>query len=702
MSCSSWDPLNTTQSTSDWDPLSNTCGIGTQEILADVTEDVYRNSSLGDLGHGITFDAPVDNDLGSAQGIVRPSQTDSAVGGFKSSLTGDQPELTASQSISHSNNGSPQYSFGSGYTGGESEAAGATVSDTASRVPGRDGGRRRQRAQRSAYDPIPDDVPREVIEKVIGICMDILRNKVLHGTSEDAASCSLKDQRFHMSDGTASAMHRHAASLIPTTYRAMLTMLEDMGVIDYSGDVEYDVCMCRQHVYRCEHRDSQQCPCCGAQRSQSVSYIYSGVSSLLKHFYSVPVLARDMAEWRTRRGAHDEDLIEDVTDGCAWRSIIDTDARFSNDPHHVGLSLYFDPFQLFKDNQRFLMYPFLASILNMSPHIRTRLGPSTLLCLVPGVYNKGESVNVDCILDIFVDEMLFLDTIGVDLYDAFKQESFICHARLVFFMSDYRGLQKLTRLPGTPAVMPCPRCWLAGYKYNVRGKMLYPSYGCRLPPRHHLRQKAMKLNRGNLRAMDMPARERSDLEVITGARAPMPDQHTPAPGVLDAIRRIGGPFSTKRRLAGEGTNIGDLHQVPGQTMDQTRVQPVWSETDADGMELLGGDAVSDECDSTDNEEECGPADVPNPGAPDGSRLYRLQYIRPSLTLFFDDMHVLGGIMKDLLRALFVSNPRNSAVLMQYERDANSRFLDGKPPTILSKENIGGHKDDLYLGHMNAM
>ncbi|GIL86613.1 hypothetical protein Vretifemale_14883 [Volvox reticuliferus] len=279
------------------------------------------------------------------------------------------------------------------------------------------------------------------------------------------------------------------------------------------------------------------------------------------------------------------------------------------------------------------MYPFLASILNMSPHIRTRLGPSTLLCLVPGVYNKGESVNVDCILDIFVDEMLFLDTIGVDVYDAFKQESFICHARLVFFMSDYRGLQKLTRLPGTPAVMPCPRCWLAGYKYNVRGKMLYPSYGCRLPPGHHLRQKAMKLNRGNLRAMDMPARERSDLEVITGARAPMPDQHTPAPGVLDAIRRIGGPFSTKRRLAGEGTNIGDLHQVPGQTMDQTRVQPVWSETDADGMELLGGDAVSDECDSTDNEEECGPADVPNPGAPGKEDLKRMQsYLDRTLSI----------------------------------------------------------------------
>ncbi|GIL93034.1 hypothetical protein Vretimale_19074 [Volvox reticuliferus] len=143
----------------------------------------------------------------------------------------------------------------------------------------------------------------------------------------------------------------------------------------------------------------------------------------------------------------------------------------------------------------------------------------------------------------------------------------------------------------------------------------------------------MKLNRGNLRAMDMPARERSDLEVITGARAPMPDQHTPAPGVLDAIRRIGGPFSTKRRLAGEGTNIGDLHQVPGQTMDQTRVQPVWSETDADGMELLGGDAVSDECDSTDNEEECGPADVPNPGAPGKEDLKRMQsYLDRTLSI----------------------------------------------------------------------
>ena len=176
------------------------------------------------------------------------------------------------------------------------------------------------------------------------------------------------------------------------------------------------------------------------------------------------------------------------------------------------------------------MYPFLASVLNLPPHIRTRLGPSSMLCLAPGVYKKGESVDVDCILDIIVDELVFLDEIGVRVYDSFRHEYFICHARLVFYMSDYRGLQKLTKLPGAPAAQPCPRCWLSGFKYAVRGKVLYPLYGCRLPPDHPLRHKVQRLNRGDTRAAAFPSRERSDVEIVMGARAPLPDQnaHIPA------------------------------------------------------------------------------------------------------------------------------------------------------------------------------
>ena len=62
------------------------------------------------------------------------------------------------------------------------------------------------------------------------------------------------------------------------------------------------------------------------------------------------------------------------------------------------------------------MYPFLASVLNLPPHVRTRLGPSSMLCLAPGVYKKGESVDVDCILDIIVDEMLFFDEVGFTVH----------------------------------------------------------------------------------------------------------------------------------------------------------------------------------------------------------------------------------------------------------------------------------------------
>ena len=125
-------------------------------------------------------------------------------------------------------------------------------------------------------------------------------------------------------------------------------MLEDMGVIDYSGDIEYDVCPCRRHIYRCEYRNVQHCPQCDTPRSNSVTYIYSGISTLLCRYYSVPVLAKAMADWQSRRDGHDADLIEDVTDGHAWGSIIDSDPRFAVEPRHVGLSMFFDPFQVRK------------------------------------------------------------------------------------------------------------------------------------------------------------------------------------------------------------------------------------------------------------------------------------------------------------------------------------------------------------------
>ena len=170
------------------------------------------------------------------------------------------------------------------------------------------------------------------------------------------------------------------------------------------------------------------------------------------------------------------------------------------------------------------MYPFLASVINLPPHIRTRLGPSSLLCLAPGTYAKGETVDVDCVLDIFVDEMLYLNEHGWQVFDAYRQETFTCYARLVFYMSDYRGLQKLTKLPGAPALMPCPRCWINGFKFAAKGKTIYPMYGCQLPPEHTLRRKAERLNRGDVRSAFFPPRAQSDVEVVTGAPIPLPDE----------------------------------------------------------------------------------------------------------------------------------------------------------------------------------
>ena len=116
---------------------------------------------------------------------------------------------------------------------------------------------------------------------------------------------------------------------------------------------------------------------CNMPRSNSLTYIYSGISSLLCRYYSVPVLAKAMADWQSRRDMHDADLIEDVTDGHAWGSIIDSDPRFAAETRHVGLSIFFDPFQVRKvadvyirnGNLRFTVYHPVVPLL-------TRLNPA--------------------------------------------------------------------------------------------------------------------------------------------------------------------------------------------------------------------------------------------------------------------------------------------------------------------------------------
>ena len=168
----------------------------------------------------------------------------------------------------------------------------------------------------------------------------------------------------------------------------------------------------------------------------------------------------------------------------------------------------------------------------LSPHIRFKLGALPLLCLVPG--NKGSRkkkavrIDMDGVFEIYSDELEYLDTHGCLVYDAHRQERFVCRVRLLNLQSDSRGLQSMLHISGAPSLTPCMLCWHRGFKIASKGKVIYPGYGQDLPTRHPLRPVLENLNRSalTLTAPTAPAavamaRGRTHTEIASAARHPV-------------------------------------------------------------------------------------------------------------------------------------------------------------------------------------
>lgn len=148
---------------------------------------------------------------------------------------------------------------------------------------------------------------------------------------------------------SSSAVDQLVARLLPDSYKALLTLMEDLGVVSFDGDVEYDMCSGCYRIFRCEWRHCKECPRCSRSRSACLKVVWRGLAQYATQVYAVPELARDLGSWQQRREARrqrDPGLISDVTDGLAWARIVDGDARFAAEARNLAVLIAFDPFQV--------------------------------------------------------------------------------------------------------------------------------------------------------------------------------------------------------------------------------------------------------------------------------------------------------------------------------------------------------------------
>ena len=215
----------------------------------------------------------------------------------------------------------------------------------------------------------------------------------------------------------------------------------------------------------------------------------------------MPEHAADIASWPARQST--DGIMRDIIDGNVVRSFINRDPRYRQESRNRMFNLFMDPFQLFKDDSNNSACPFLIMDINTSPAFRFKLGIGChMLAIAKGSLRAGQKKSqYDHVLDLICDELNWVDQVGYLAKDARFPEApeVRLFAKLVFVLSDLRGLIGIFNMGGTPSTHGCLKCWIKRTcKANIKGKMIYNNHFRLLPRNHPLRQHLCRLHNGSI------------------------------------------------------------------------------------------------------------------------------------------------------------------------------------------------------------
>lgn len=382
----------------------------------------------------------------------------------------------------------------------------------AKRLPGSafDGGKIMLRHQKRRHaDLEAESVSDHVYHTVIDAVFNAVCAKALNGWKETAYTGAMELCYKIMSSEHSSDVHKAAAGLLPLGYKAALTMLTKYGACHWTISVHYKQCNRCRFIFRCEYKDALVCICGTPKDKENTSiYIHNPFSGHVEYLWGNEITAELMTRSRERR-SQDPNMIfdiNDVNDPFLYDPNLPS-PTFENNPLHMSVQISQDPFQPYGDDYAFSVSPATAIVNNLPPDIRQKGGFVHLFGIGPGSGKNYDNAppmppGVEKTdrhkWQIIVDEMLYLDAVGIEVKDAYatlnnsvdgevgEDVTFQCRVRISNVVADFRGMEEVLGISGTPSYHGCLICWWHGFR--VGGKTLYCQHRKLLPHGDKLRR----------------------------------------------------------------------------------------------------------------------------------------------------------------------------------------------------------------------
>ena len=196
---------------------------------------------------------------------------------------------------------------------------------------------------------------------------------------------------------------------------------------------------------------------------------------------------------------HDEERSRDgklrhPADGQAWKDFDRHHSEFASETRNIRLGLSSDGFNPFRTmSTSYSTWPVMMVVYNYPPWLSMKSEYTMLSLLIPGKDSPGN--DIDVYLQPFIEELKELWELGVDTYDASKNQSFKVRAALLWTISDYPGYAMLSGW-STKGKFACACCNCKSnsiYLKNSR-KTVYIGHHRFLPQNHAWRSNKRSFN----------------------------------------------------------------------------------------------------------------------------------------------------------------------------------------------------------------
>ena len=253
-------------------------------------------------------------------------------------------------------------------------------------------------------------------------------------------------------------------------------------------------------LYRKQYAELVCCPRCSESRWERDKHTgeekkgvpckvlrYFPIKERFKRMFRSKRLAEDLC-WHFNNATEDGSMRHPV-DSLTWVQANDKWPEFAAEARNLRLGLSTDgmnPFSI--QNTKYSTWPVLLVNYNMAPTQCMKAENIMLTMLIPGP--TAPSNNIDVYLQPLIEDLKDLWTEGIEVYDAFKKESFNVRAMLLWSITDYPALGTLAgcKVKGKQACIVCgketPHRWL-----KFSRKHVYMGNRKRLMPGHPYRRR---------------------------------------------------------------------------------------------------------------------------------------------------------------------------------------------------------------------